>query len=153
MLTRHQSRWICKEQLPLHSKHRAAWTNWLHLAGKVAFSPASREPRSPRRVGVLGTEGSGGYWVQEHLPWHRSPAGHSRTRRACLLPLMELGGGKTSHCLVPPGMYCGLLSIKVKLSDNKVRGSGKWENEGELLLQKLRGASMRGCASGAALSN
>jgi len=89
---------------------------------------------------VLGTERSAGCGAyEEHLPWHGSPTGH--------------GGGKTPHRLVPSGLYCGISLVKVKLSDKKVKGSGNCENEGELLVQKRRGASMRGCGSRVALSN
>lgn len=68
-------------------------------------------------------------------------------------PQQSLVGVKTPRCLVPPGLYSSILLIKVKLSDKKVRGSWKCENEGELLLQNMRGASMRGCGPGAVLSS
>lgn len=71
--------------------------------------------------------------------------------RLTCCPQQSLVGGKTPQCLAPSGSYCGILLIKAKLSDKKVRGSGKRENEGELLLQKLRGASMRCYGSGVAL--
>lgn len=67
--------------------------NWLHLAGIVVPSPANRNSCSPCRMDVLGIEKSAGYWVSKHLPWHRFPTGHGRTKQACWMPLTGLGGG------------------------------------------------------------
>lgn len=126
MLILQGSRWAHKWQLCLcspHSKRRALWPSRIHLAGEVASCPADREPCSPRRVRKCQRD-MGCTSVCRGAGPLRGMAGAGGP--ACCPP-QSLVGGKTPQCLLPPGLYCGILLIKVKLWDKKVGGEREWK--------------------------